>query len=101
MPPAGTAGSRSIRRGGRATARTCSTARSPTTVDGGRTWENLSEGFPGVSVRGLEVSPTTGDVFTGFSNGSRVLPPPYRETSAAARSTAPSVWGQRFLDRPY
>ena len=70
------------------------------TVDGGRSWENISEGFPGTFVRGLEVSPTTGDVFTGSANGSRVLPPPYRETSAA-RSTAPSVWGQRFLDRPY
>ena len=35
------------------------------TTDGGRTWENISEGFPGTFVRGLEVSPTTGDVFTG------------------------------------
>ena len=71
------------------------------TVDGGRTWENLSEGFPGVFVRGLEVSPTTGDVFTGSSNGSRVLPPPYREEGAARSAAATSVWGQRYLDRPY
>ena len=70
------------------------------TVDGGRSWENISEGFPGTFVRGLEVSPTTGDVFTGSANGSRVLPPPYRE--AAARSVAAtSVWGQRYLDQPY
>lgn len=69
------------------------------TVDGGRSWENISEGFPGTFVRGLEVSPTTGDVFTGSANGSRVLPPPYRD--AAARPEEASVWGQRFLDRPY
>jgi len=71
------------------------------TVDGGRTWENISEGFPGTFVRGLEVSPTTGYVFTGSPNGSRILPPPYREASAAARAAPGSVWGQRYLDQPY
>jgi hypothetical protein len=71
------------------------------TVDGGSSWENVSEGFPGTFVRGLEVSPTTGYVFTGSSNGSRILPPPYREAAAAARAAPASVWGQRFLDRPY
>jgi hypothetical protein len=72
------------------------------TVDGGGTWESVG-GFPGTFVRGLEVSPTTGDVFIGSPNGSRVLPPPYRAEVAGARSAPAetSVWGQRYLDRPY
>jgi hypothetical protein len=69
------------------------------TTDGGLTWENISAGFPPTFVRGLEVSPTTGYVFTGSPNGSRILPPPYRE--ASARAAPASVWGERFLDRPY
>ena len=70
------------------------------TTDGGLTWENLTEGFPGTFVRGLEVSPVTGEVFTGSPNGSRVLPPPYGE-AAALTVGARNVWGHRFLDGPY
>ena len=69
-------------------------------VDGGVTWENLTEGFPGTFLRGLEVSPVTGEVFTGSPNGSRVLPPPYAE-AAALSGGARNVWGHRFLDAPY
>jgi hypothetical protein len=71
------------------------------TVDGGLSWENLSEGFPSTFVRGLEVCPTTGYLFTGSPNGSRVLPPPYRAAAAARSVAAAGVWGQRYLDRPY
>lgn len=70
------------------------------TVDGGLSWENLTEGFPGTFVRGLEVSPVTGEVFVGSPNGSRVLPPPYA-TAAAESVAARGVWGHRFLDAPY
>ena len=68
------------------------------TTDGGEAWEDISGGFPGTFIRGLEVSPVTGELFTGSANGSRVLPPPYR-TSLTAGEISP--WGQRFLDRPY
>jgi hypothetical protein len=75
------------------------------TVDGGKSWEDISAGLPSTFVRGLEVSPVTGYVFTGSPNGSRILPPPYREAAAASARAAPaatgSVWGQRFLDQPY
>ena len=71
-------------------------------TDGGAAWENLTEGFPGVFMRGLEVSPTTGDVFIGTPNGSRVLPAPYANAEPAARSAAAlDVWGQRYLDAAY
>jgi len=71
-------------------------------TDGGVAWENITEGFPGVFMRGLEVSPTTGDVFIGTPNGSRVLPAPYADTAPAARSAAAlDVWGQRYLDAAY
>ena len=72
------------------------------TTDGGESWENITEGFPGVFMRGLEVSPVTGAVFIGTPNGSRVLPPPYANTQAAARSVVEeNVWGQRYLDMAY
>ena len=54
------------------------------TTDGGESWENITEGFPGVFMRGLEVSPVTGEVFIGTPNGSRVLPPPYAPAAAPA-----------------
>ena len=70
------------------------------TTDGGATWENLTEGFPGVFMRGLEVSPVTGEVFIGTPNGSRVLPPPYADAAPAARAAmAADVWGQRYPRR--
>jgi hypothetical protein len=81
------------------------------TVDGGASWENLTEGFPGVFLRGLEVSPVTGEVFVGSPNGSRVLPPPYAAPAAFAAGRAAAaagaadvsggVWGHRFLDAAY
>ena len=70
------------------------------TTDGGASWASI-EGFPGVFLRGLEVSPVTGDVFIGTPNGSRVLPPPYAEPEAVRSLAAADVWGQRYLDAPY
>ena len=52
-------------------------------IDGGQTWENISDGFPNEASRGLEVSPVTGEVFLGGGNGSRVLLPPYVTSDTA------------------
>jgi hypothetical protein len=70
------------------------------TTDGGARWESV-EGFPGVFLRGLEVSPVTGDVFIGTPNGSRVLPPPYAEPESMRSLATADVWGQRYLEAPY
>ena len=70
------------------------------TTDGGLTWENITEGFPGTFIRGLEVSPVTGEVFIGSPNGSRIFPAPYA-APAGATTGGSNVWGQHYLDRAY
>lgn len=53
------------------------------TLDGGVSWQNISENFPNQYVNGLEVSPVTGEVFLSSGNGSRVLLPPYPKQNTA------------------
>lgn len=53
------------------------------TVDGGARWTDVSADMPLAICRGLEVSPHTGDVFISGDNGTRVLAPPYQQTSPA------------------
>jgi len=52
------------------------------TTDGGATaWTPLPEAFPLVAIAdSVEVSPVTGDVVLGGSNGTFVAPPPYAQT---------------------
>ena len=51
------------------------------TTDGGRTaWEPLPEMFPlCCNANAIEVSPVTGDVIMGGSNGTFIAPPPYAQ----------------------
>ena len=62
-------------------------------ADGGAAWENLTEGFPGVFMRGLEVSPTTGEVFIGSAErlagaARRPMPTPSPPPARRRRSTS-------------
>ncbi len=68
------------------------------TVDGGRTWRNLTRGFPPTQHGGLEVSPVTGEVFLSGGNGTRVMQPLYA-APGAGRDLA--IWPQRHLEQPY
>jgi photosystem II stability/assembly factor-like uncharacterized protein len=48
------------------------------TADGGKSWENVSAGFPNCTGgNGLEVHPLTGVVYIGTANGMYVRKPPY------------------------
>ncbi len=68
------------------------------TRDGGKTWRNLTAGFPATQHGGLEVSPVTGEVFLSGGNGTRAMQPVY---AVAGAGQALAVWPQRHLERPY
>ncbi len=67
-------------------------------VDGGKTWENLSDGFPNTGHGGLEVSPVTGEVYISGGNGSRVLLPPYKTKNTAFELIN---YKNSFIKKPY
>jgi photosystem II stability/assembly factor-like uncharacterized protein len=67
-------------------------------VDGGKIWENLSDGFPNTGHGGLEVSPVTGEVYLSGGNGSRVLLPPYETKNTAWEQIK---YKESFINKPY
>lgn len=68
------------------------------TIDGGISWQNISDYIPEGSVNGLAVSPVTGEVFISSQNGSLVMLPPY-ETSNTAYEAVP--YKNNHLTEPY
>lgn len=66
--------------------------------DGGKTWENFSEGFPNIVTNGLEVSPVTGEVYVSGGNGSRVMLPPYPTQNTAFELVR---YKNTYIDKPY
>lgn len=68
------------------------------TVDGGKTWQNLSDYVTQGSLSGLRVSPVTGEVFVSGENGSFVMLPPYA-TSNTAYDAVP--YTSNLLTAPY
>lgn len=67
-------------------------------IDGGVTWENLSEGFPNEATKGISVSPVTGEVFISSGNGTRVLLPPY---VTAGTSFELIEYKNNYIGEPY
>ncbi|SFZ93602.1 hypothetical protein SAMN05428642_103227 [Flaviramulus basaltis] len=51
--------------------------------NGGKSWINISSGFPNTYYNALAVSPITGEVFFSGPNGCRVMLPPYETTNTA------------------
>ncbi len=68
------------------------------TIDGGKTWQNISTFVPQGSVNGLAVSPVTGEVYISSQNGSLVMLPPY-PTSNTAYEEVP--YTNNHLGEPY
>jgi photosystem II stability/assembly factor-like uncharacterized protein len=68
------------------------------TQNGGKTWENISYGFPNVVTNGLEVSPVTGEVYISGGNGSRVMLPPYKTNNTAYELIK---YKNTYIDKPY
>lgn len=52
-------------------------------IDGGLTWQNISNYISQGSVKGLSVSPVTGEVYISSQNGSLVMLPPYTTSNTA------------------
>jgi photosystem II stability/assembly factor-like uncharacterized protein len=46
-------------------------------VDGGDSWEDISNNLPRIGQRTMAVNPHTGELFTGSTVGTWVFPPPY------------------------
>lgn len=67
-------------------------------VNGGSTWQNISDYFPQGSTKGLAVSPVTGEVYISGQNGSLVMLPPYT-TSNTAYQIVP--YTNNHLTAPY
>ncbi|WP_157098087.1 WD40/YVTN/BNR-like repeat-containing protein [Niabella ginsenosidivorans] len=53
------------------------------TIDGGATWQNISNYVTMGSLSGLAVSPVTGEVYISGENGSSVMLPPYPSRNTA------------------
>ncbi len=51
--------------------------------DGGQHWQNISRFIPQGSIKGIAVSPITGEVYTSGENGSIVILPPYPASNTA------------------
>lgn len=68
------------------------------TIDGGATWQNISDYITEGSVNGLAVSPVTGEVYISGENGSSVMLPPY-STSNTAYEAVPYL--NNHLKEPY
>ncbi|SDD04169.1 beta propeller repeat protein [Niabella drilacis] len=58
-------------------------------VNGGASWENLSNYIPQGSVNGLAVSPVTGEVYLSGENGSLVMLPPDNVSTNTAFAAVP------------
>lgn len=67
-------------------------------VDGGKTWQNISKYIPQGSTKGVAVSPVSGEVFVSGENGSYVMLPPYK-TKNTAYEAVPYV--SNHLYEPY
>ena len=67
-------------------------------VDGGTTWQNISDYISQGSVKGLSVSPATGEVYLSSQNGSLVMLPPY-STSNTAYEAVP--YANNHIAQPY
>ena len=50
-------------------------------VDGGYTWEDISQNLPRVGASGLVINPHTGEILRGGSDGTWIFPPPYGSTN--------------------
>lgn len=50
-------------------------------IDGGYTWEDITNNHPRIGIGAMAVSPHTGEVFIGSACGTRVLPPPYESSN--------------------
>lgn len=68
------------------------------TIDGGVTWQNISDYVTQGSLNGLAVSPVTGEVYISGENGSSVMLPPY-PTSNTAYDAVP--YTSNILKAPY
>src|SRR5690606_3063510 len=67
-------------------------------IDGGASWQNISNYIPQGSIKGLSVSPVTGEVYISGQNGSMVMLPPYA-TSNTAYEVVPYL--NNHLTSPY
>lgn len=67
-------------------------------TDGGKTWDNISEGIPNACMKAIEVSPVTGELFIGGGLGTRVLPPPYPSANSAFEWMD---YDYRYIDKEY
>ncbi|SDD04133.1 hypothetical protein [Niabella drilacis] len=68
------------------------------TINGGHSWQNISNYVTQGSLSGLAVSPVTGEVFISGENGSSVMLPPYA-TRNTAYDAVPYI--SNLLTEPY
>jgi len=50
-------------------------------VDGGYTWEDISQNLPRVGAAGLSINPHTGEILRGGCDGTWIYPPPYASSN--------------------